>query len=458
MLNDSQVFVEPQEISAPATPSVPHSREAEDATIGAVLINPDVYYDLAQFLSPEDFYTHRNKWVWEAYAALAEQRVPIDLLTVSEQLDRSGLLEEIGGSAYLTSLINQVPTSLNAEAYGRIVEELSVRRNLLLVANKIASLAYKGGISAVEAVEEASNEVVSVLNNKASAKDDADSAKRAMMKVYDRAATNAERIARGEPIVTGLKTGLIDLDKLLLGIEKQESVIIAAKTGKGKTSLMYDIARYNVVRERKNVAVFSLEMNEEEVMRRFLSQESEIDTNKIKTGAMDENEWQRFNDSIELFENTGRLFLSDVRNLTPATLRAKCLNLQRRFNLDLVVVDYLQLLSAGISTGNRTAEVSYISRQIKILAGELDAPIISAAQLNRNAEGRTDKRPTLEDLKESSGIEQDANTVIFLHFDEYSKEKNVTECIVAKRRDGPKGTANLVYRPEFTTFKSAARY
>lgn len=455
MLNEAQVFVEPQEISAPASPSVPHSSEAEEATVGSVLINPDVYYDLAQFLSAEDFYIHRNKWIWEAFAALAEQRIPIDLLTVSEQLDRSGLLVEIGGSAYLTSLINQVPTSLNAEAYGRIVEQYSARRKMISAANKIATAAYNEGVTIDEAREIANREITSAVTAKG---DDADSAKRAMAKVYDRAEKNAERIARGEPIVTGLKTGLIDLDKLLLGIEKQESVIIAAKTGKGKTSLLYDIARYNVLRERKNVAVFSLEMNEEEVMRRFLSQEAEIDSNKIKTGAMDEDEWTRFTNSIELFENTGRLFLSDVRNLTPAILRAKCLNLQRRFGLDLVIVDYLQLLSAGIAASNRTTEVSYISRQIKILAGELDTPIISAAQLNRSAEQRADKRPSLADLKESSGIEQDANTVIFLHFDEYAKEKNVTECIVAKRREGPTDTVNLVYRPQFTTFKNAVRY
>lgn len=445
------------ELPVSSSPGVPHSREAEEACIGSVLINPDAYFDIAQFLSAGDFHIHRNRWVWEAYARLAEQRIPIDLLTLSEELERAGLLGEIGGSAYLTALINQVPTSLNAESYGRIVEEYSARRKMISAANKIASAAYNGKTTIAEAREIANREITSAVSGKS---DDADSARRAISKVYDRAVQNAENTAQGKPISTGLKTGLLDLDTLLLGIEKQENVIIAAKTGKGKTSLLYDIARYNVLREVKNVAVFSLEMSEEEVMRRFLSQEAEVNSIKIKTGAMEQGEWSKFTCAVDTFtaSNVGKLFLSDVRNLTPATLRAKCMNLHRRFGLDLVIVDYLQLLSAGIVAGNRTAEVSHISRQIKILAGELDIPIISAAQLNRNSEQRSDKRPTLEDLKESSGIEQDANTVIFLHFDEYAKEKNVTECIVAKRRDGPKGTVNLVYRPEITSFKSLARY
>ncbi|MBI5954400.1 MAG: replicative DNA helicase [Chloroflexi bacterium] len=431
---------------------VPHSREAEEAVVGAVLINPEVYYDIAQFLTADDFYIHRNKWIWEAYDRLSEKRIPVDLLTVSEEMEQVNHLAEVGGSAYLTSLINQVPSSLNAESYGRIVEGHSVRRKLLSAANEIASLAYKGMMSAQEAVEEASRKVISISTKK---ENEAEFFKKCMSAVYDRAEKNAERTAKGESIVTGIKTGLLDLDLLLLGIEKQENVVVAAITGKGKTSLLFDIARHNVLKERKNVAIFSLEMSGEEVARRFIAQESMIESTKIKTGALSPEEWIRFNETIELYENRGQIFLSDIRNLTPVALRAKCLKLQREYGIDLVVVDYLQLMSGGGNFANRALEVAHISRQNKILAGELDIPVISAAQLNRNVEQRAEKRPTLSDLKESSGIEQDANTVIFLHFDEYGK-KDFTECIVAKRRDGPVGSVSLKYLKEFTTFRDSA--
>jgi len=444
-------FISPPAENVTST-TIPHSREAEEAVVGAVLINPEVYYDIAQFLTAEDFYIHRNQWIWQAYERLNEKRIPVDLLTLSEEMEKVNQLVKVGGSAYLTSLINQVPSSLNAESYGRIVEGHSVRRKLLAAANKIASLAYKGTMSAQEAVEIASREVISISTNKV---DEADFFKTCMSAVYDRAEKNAERTAKGESIVTGIKTGLIDLDLLLLGIEKQENVVVAAVTGKGKTSLLFDIARHNVLKEKKNVAIFSLEMSGEEVARRFIAQEAKIESTKIKTGALSREEWIRFNETIELYENRGRIFLSDVRNLTPVALRAKCMKLQREYGIDLVIVDYLQLMSGGGNFANRALEVGHISRQNKILAGELDIPVIAAAQLNRNVDQRAEKRPTLSDLKESSGIEQDANTVIFLHFDEYGK-KDFTEGIVAKRRDGPVGSVNLKYLKEFTSFRDAA--
>lgn len=451
-MNDDTFIPDEQEAAAPATPGVPHSREAEEAVVGSVLINPDVYFDLAAFLSVDDFYIHRNRWIWQAFVRLNEKRIPVDLLTLSEEMEEAGQLVEVGGSAYLTSLINQVPSSLNAVSYGRIIEGYSVRRKLLSTANKIASLAYSGDMTAGEAVEVASREVMSISTGRND--NDADFFKTCMSAVYDRAATNAELTAQGKPIVTGLKTGFIDLDILLLGIEPQENVVVAALTGKGKTSFLFDVARHNVLKQKKNVAIFSLEMSGEEVARRFISQEAEIESTKIKTGALSPEEWIRFNKTVELYENRGQIFLSDVRNLTPATLRSKCLKLQREFGIDLVIVDYLQLMSGGGNFANRALEVGHISRQNKILAGELNIPIISAAQLSRAVDQRSDKRPTLSDLKESSGIEQDANTVIFLHYDEYGKDK-YTEAIVAKRRDGPTGSVNLTYRKQFTSFGNA---
>jgi replicative DNA helicase len=447
-----ELYPPEEKVEEMTSTTVPHSREAEEAVVGAVLINPDVYYDIAQFLSANDFYIERNKWVWQAYDRLNEKRMSVDLLTVSEEMERVNQLAEAGGSAYLTSLINQVPSSLNAESYGRIVEGHSVRRKLLSAANKIASLSYKATLSAEEAIEEASREIISISTSKGN---DKDFFKTCISAVYDRAASNAERTAKGESIITGIKTGLLDLDLLLLGLENQENIVVAGPPGQGKTSFLFDVARHNVLKQRKNVAIFSLEMNGEEVVRRFISQEAMIETTKIKTGGLDSEEWIRFNETIELYENRGQIFLSDISNLTPVTLRAKCLQIQREYGLDLVIVDYLQLMSGGGNFANRALEVGHISRQNKLLARELDIPVISAAQLNRSVEQRTEKRPTLADLKDSSGIEQDANTVIFLYLDQYGK-KDYTECIVAKRRDGPTGSVNLKYLKKFTTFRDAA--
>ncbi|MBK8467711.1 MAG: replicative DNA helicase [Chloracidobacterium sp.] len=432
---------------------VPHSRDAEEALLGSVLINPECYYDL-NFLAPDDFYIHSNKWVWEAYSKLNDSRQPIDFLTVSEELERAGKLAEIGGSAYLTTLINKVPSSLNSESYARIIEGCSARRKMISAANKIATAAYNEQMTIAEAREIANREITSASEDRRN--DEKESFVRAMSRVYDRAVLNAERTAKGLPIVTGIKTGLIDLDIQLLGVENEESVLIAARPGQGKTSLLFDIARHNVLRESKNVAVFSLEMSDEEVARRFLAQEAEVDSTKIKTGTMDQLEWSRFTNAMELYENSGQIFLSDVRGLTPAALRAKCLKLQRMYGIDLVVVDYLQLMSPGIRVENRNREVAYISRQIKLLTGELKVPIFSAVQMSRGVEGRADKRPVLSDLKDSGDLEQDANTVIFLHHDEYKKDAP-TEAIIAKRRDGATGSVNIVYRKQFTKFGNVTR-
>jgi replicative DNA helicase len=439
------------EETTPAQNAIPHSRESEEATIGGVLINPEIWFDLS-FLAPADFYIHRNKFIWEAFIRLNDQRTPIDLLTVSDELERSGKLADVGGSAYITSLINQVPSSLNAESYGRIVERYSARRKMIAAANKIATAAYNTELSTEEAQEIANQEIAAASVSETG--DEGDAFSRAISKVYDRAQANAEKTRLGQPIITGIKTGLVDLDQILLGIEDEEYVIVAARPGQGKTSLLFDIARHNVMERGNNVALFSLEMSDEEVARRFISQEAEVDSTKIKTGQLTSDEWKRVNDAIEKYGNGGRIILFDLSNLTPAQLRAKCLKAKRMYDIKLVVVDYLGLMSSGVNSENRTREIGYISRKLKNLTQELKVPVIAASQMSRGVEQRTDKRPVLSDLRDSGDIEQDANVVIFL----YTKDEttNVTEAIVAKRRDGKTGTASLAYRKEFTTFDSSS--
>ncbi len=429
--------------------TVPHSARAEEAILGGVFINPDALYD-AETLQPDDFYIRRNRTIWEAFLALNSQGLAVDLLTVSEYLEKRGLLADIGGPAYLTELISHVPSSLNVGDYARIVEDYSARRKMISAANKIVQAAYSDTLTVEQARELANKEITEVQNGRI---DEEGAFSGALSKIWDRASDNADRISRGEPVKIGIKTGISDLDGILLGIEDEESVIIAGRPGQGKTSLLFDIARHNILSEKKNVAIFSLEMSNEEVARRFISQHAKIDSNKVKTGSMTPAEWERFSNAIEIFENGGKIFLFDASNLTPAQLRAKCLRVKRQHGLDLVILDYMQLMSAGVRSENRTREIGYISRYIKLLVKEIKAPIISACQMSRAAEQRTDKRPILSDLRDSGDLEQDANCVIFLHReDQYSNTNNTTECIVAKRRDGQVGMVELIYRKEFTTF------
>lgn len=428
---------------------IPHNREAEEATIGAVMINPDIFAELF-FLKHDDFYLVRNQFIWEALTRLSDRREPIDLLTVCNELDGLGKLNDCGGPAYLTSLINQVPSSLNAVSYARMVGDDSTRRKLIYASNKIVQAAY-GDTDISQLQEMAKMKIDEAIQTR----DEEKTIVSALSKVYDRAYDNAKRLENNEQINVGLTTGFADLDRLLLGIEDEESVLVAGRPGTGKTAFVLNIAAHVVLNLGKRVAVFSQEMSDEEVARRLISADSEIDSQKIKTGAMTAHEWGRFNNAIEGLERGG-IYISDSTSLTPSKLRARCLQLQRSGGLDLVIIDYLQLMNAGMKMENRTREVGYISRSVKMLTKELHTPIISAAQLSRAGEQRADRRPVLSDLRDAGDLEQDANTVIFLHRpnkdDKNRDVSNVTNVIVEKRRDGKTGDVDLIFKGEYTKF------
>jgi replicative DNA helicase len=429
------------------TTDVPNNREAEESTIGGVLIAPESVPDL-HFLKHDDFYIHRNKWTWEAIERLQERRVAIDPLTVSSELDAMGKLGEIGGSAYITSLIANVPMSLNVTDYARLIVDCAIRRRVISAATKTVQAAYSA--ERIEEVQESANAVPEAVYRDS---DNDNSFKSGLSRVCDRAGENAERTAKGLPLEVGLTTGFIDLDRILLGIEDEENVIVAAPTGQGKTAFLLNVAAHVALKLNKRVAIFSQEMGTEEVARRMVSSFTGIDSQRIKTGALRESEWPIFTNAIETLENSN-LYVSDASNLTPAKLRAKCLQLQKTEGLDLVIVDYIQLMSAGIKTENRQLEVSYISRRNKQLARELHTPVYSACQLSRAHEQRANKRPILSDLRESGSLEQDANTVIFLYRPD-EVNTNEVEVIVAKRRDGALGTAHLIYQAPITKFVNA---
>lgn len=441
------------ESGTPTAPVVPHSREAEEAVLGSIMINPEAYYDVAAFLQADDFYIQRHNWIWQAFTHLHESRTPIDFLTVTEELEQMGHLGEVGGPAYITTLINNVPSSLHAEAYGRIIEESSIRRRMLAAANDIAKLAYKEKQSVEAVMDDAEKAVFGVTERRLTR--DLQPIQKVLSEYYDR----IDQLAQRDDEIFGVPTGFIDLDRLLMGLQPSDFIIIAGRPGMGKTAFMLSVAKNAAQTHKKHVAVFSLEMSNEQLVQRLIAQETGIDSQRLRTGKLGEDEWPVFTHAIEVLSDT-RVFLDDTPALTPLQLRTKCRRLHLEYSLDLIVVDYLQLMSGGLRSENRVQEVSYISRNLKVLARELNVPVLAAAQLSRAVEQRADKEPQLSDLRESGSLEQDADIVMFIHRPEmYEKDtlkQNVAQIKVAKHRNGPVGTIELIFRSNLAKFENAA--
>jgi replicative DNA helicase len=449
-MNDN---IPPDENLASTAPPVLYSREAEEAVIGSVLINPEAYYDVAPFLKADDFYIHRHQWIWDAFVRLHERRIPVDHLTVSEELNQMGQLAEVGGPAYLTALINNVPTSLHAEAYGRLVEENAIRRKMLTAANDIAKLAYQESVGVDDVMDGAEKAIFGVSERRMTR--DLQPIQQVLSEYYDRIDQLA---SRGEDIY-GVPTGFLDLDRLLMGLQPSDFIIVAGRPGMGKTAFMLSAAKNAAQTHKKHVALFSLEMSNEQLVQRLISQETGIDSQRLRTGKLSEEEWPLFTHAIEVLSDT-RVFLDDTPALTPLQLRTKSRRLHLEFGLDLIVVDYLQLMASGTRSENRVQEVSYISRNLKVLARELNVPVLAAAQLSRAVEQRADKEPQLSDLRESGSLEQDADIVMFIHRPEvYEKDtlkQNIAQIKIAKHRNGPVGMVELIFRHNLAKFENAA--
>jgi len=440
---------------ASAPQVVPHSREAEEAVIGAILINPDAYYDIVEFLQTDDFYIHKHRWIFESFNRLHEQRAPIDLLTVTEELDQMGYLGEIGGSAYLTALISNVPTALHATAYGHLVEDTALRRRMIEAANNIVKTAYKEDISVETAINSAEKAVFGVSERRLSS--DLQPIKKVLSDYFDRVGDLANR----DEDTYGVPTNFRDLDHLLGGLQPSDLLIIAGRPGQGKTSFMLSIAKNAARLANKHIAIFSMEMSNEQLVQRLISQETGIDAQRLRLGKLRDDEWNLFAEAVDALGRT-RVFLDDTPSITPTQVRAKCRRLHLEHRLDLVIIDYLQLMQGDSRTDNRVQEVSYISRNLKTLARELNVPVLAAAQLSRAIEQRADKRPVLSDLRESGSLEQDADIVMFIYREEKDDEdslmKNVAEIVVSKHRNGPTGSIQLVFREQLAQFVDAATY
>jgi len=433
--------------------SQPHNRQAEEAVLGSVLINPESYYDVAQILEAGYFYIIRNRWIWDIFTKLHENRSPIDILTVSEELENRNQLEEIGGQAYLLMLVNQTPSSLNAEAYAKIVEETSVRRRMLASANEMAKLAYQQDKPIERIIDSAEKSVFNLSERRI--RRDLQSIQTVVSQYYDRVSQLYQRSEE----VYGVPTGLADLDKLLGGLQKSDLLIIAGRPASGKTGFLLTVAKNAAMKHKKHVAMFSLEMSNEQLVQRMIAQETGINTQNLRSGKIDENQWDLFTKAIEVLGDA-KIYLDDTPALTPIQMRTKCRRLHLEHHIDLVLVDYIQLMSSESRTDNRVQEVSYISRNLKTLARELNVPVLAAAQLSRAVEQRSDKKPILSDLRESGSLEQDSDIVMFIHKKDGIPSENekteLVELVVAKHRNGPTRDIDLVFIKDLAQFYNAA--
>ncbi|MCA9934711.1 MAG: replicative DNA helicase [Ardenticatenaceae bacterium] len=433
----------------------PHSVEAEEAVLGSLLIDPDAIFDVSNFLKPDSFYRVKNKWIYEAILSLNERREPLDLITLTEELRRREQLEEVGGEAYVIGLINAVPTSINAESYGRVVEATAVRRAMIKVAGEIANLAYNEAEDINVVIDRAEQSLFGISEERTT---------RDLVPVKQIASEYLERIqelhARGDDVI-GVPTGFVDLDRILGGLNKSDLIILASRPGMGKTSLQNAIVLTAARRYGKRIAMFNLEMSGEQLVQRMIAAETRIDSQRLRRGDLQEHEWPIFMEAIGRLSEA-RIFIDDTPSITPNQLRTKCRRLYAEHGLDLVIIDYLQLMQAERSTNNRVQEISEISRALKGLARELDVPVVAAAQLSRAVEQRQDKHPQLSDLRDSGSIEQDADIVMFIYRDEYynpetSERPNIAEISIAKHRNGPTGTIDLYWHGQLATFRNLQR-
>ena len=431
--------------------AVPHNTEAEEAVLGSLLIDPEALFRVAPFLKSDDFYVQKHGWIYQAILNLHERREPVDFVTLCTELESKGLLDEVGGATFVTHLINAVPSAVHVEAYGHLTEQASIRRRLIGAAGDIAQLAYSEEQDIAQVVDRAEQTLFSISQRRLSR--DMNPIQDVIRSYYDRIQYLFEH--RGEPL--GVPTGFIDLDRLLGGLQKSDLIIVAARPAMGKTSLCLSIAR-NAARMGKHVVIFSLEMSAEQNVQRMVAAETGIDSQRLRLGRLQDDEWPLFVQSTGVLSELP-IFLDDTPSVSALQLRTKARRLHAEHGLDLIMVDYLQLMSGDTRTENRVQEVSYISRMLKGLARELDVPLVAASQLSRAVEQRADKKPVLSDLRESGSLEQDADVVAFIYRDEvYNPEterQHIADIIIGKHRNGPTGTVQLFFKQQLAQFLDA---
>lgn len=428
----------------------PYSQEAEEAVIGCVLVNPTAFSSVASFLKREDFFLLRHSYIWEALERLHERNEYIDHVTLAEELENMGYLNDIGGRTYLLQLINNTPSSIYAEVYGRLVERASVRRRLLKAADEIKGLAMDEALAIENVVNEAEAKLFAVSDGQT--RREFVPMWQAVSQYYDQ----IEMLVQNKRGSLGVPSGFRDLDKLLGGFQKSDLIVFAGRPGMGKTAFLLSTAM-NAARFGMRIAIFTMEMGVEQIVQRIIAMESGIDMQKLRLAQLKPRDLELLTRVMANVSNFN-IFIDDTPAMSPLEMRTKCRRLVHEHGLDMVIVDYMQLMNAGKNyETNRVQEISFISRQLKELARELNVPVISAAQLSRAVEQRQDKRPVLSDLRESGSIEQDSDIVMFLYRDEVynpaTEYPNQADIIVAKHRNGPTNTISLYFEKSQTKFR-----
>jgi len=427
----------------------PHDIEAEQSVLGSMIIDHEAIVAAAEILRGDDFYRPDHKQIYEACMDLFNDNSPIDLVTLKSRLEEKGLLEQVGGISYLSHLAASVPTSAHIKQYAKIVESKSILRRLIKACQDISAISYEAKEDVNVILNQAEHNIFHILQNKHT--EDFSPMREVLLNAFDK----IEEIYRNRGKVTGVPTGFIDLDYKTAGFQPSDFILIAARPSMGKTAFALNIAQYAAVRQKVPVAVFSLEMSKEQLVNRMLCAEAMVDSQKLRTGSLEQDDWVKIARAMGPLSEA-RIYIDDTPGISVMEMRAKCRRLKLEKGIGLIFIDYLQLMSGDRRFDSRQQEISEISRSLKALAREMDAPVIALSQLSRACESRADHRPMLSDLRESGAIEQDADVVMFLYRDEYyhpdTEKKNQAEVIIAKQRNGPTGTVDLIWLGQYTKF------
>src|SRR2546430_10244086 len=435
----------------------PHNLEAERSVLGAILLHNDAFNLAAEVIDSADFFRDAHRRIFDKMVKLVERGDAIDLVTLKEELGRSGDLDEVGGPAYITALVDGVPRSMNVEHYARIIKEKATLRSLIFSANKIVATAYEAEEDADVILDQAEHAIFAIADDKV--RDGFVSLKHLAQSSLD----TIERLHSRKELITGVPTGFTDLDELTSGLQPSDLVIVAARPSMGKTSLVLNMAQHVGTKTDLSVGIFSLEMSKEQLFLRMLTGEARIDAHRLRGGFLGERDWGRLSQAIGTLSEA-KIFIDDTPSIGVLEMRAKCRRLAAEHGLHMVVVDYIQLMQGRGRFENRTLELASISRSLKGLAKEMRVPIVLLSQLSRAPESRSDHRPQLSDLRESRALDQDADVVVFIYREDMYADRSqpaadnegVAELIVAKQRNGPTGIVKLAFIREYTRFENLA--
>ncbi len=431
---------------------MPNSLEAEQSVVGSMMLDAEAIVTAMELLTPDDFYHQQYKIVFQTMIELYAAGQPVDLITLQNKLKEKDVPQEIASLGFVRELLNAVPTSANVKYYAQIVKENSMKRRLIRVMDELENECYAGKENVNVIMDRTEKEVFELLSSRASGKDYTP-----IREVVMNALEKIEKASRQQGSVTGIPTGFIDLDYRTAGLQPSDLILVAARPSMGKTAFVLNVAQYVAFHEHMCTAIFSLEMSKEQLVNRLFSLESKVDAQALRTGNLSDVDWEKLIEGAGVIGDSD-LIIDDTPGISISEMRSKCRKYKLEKDLKLIIIDYLQLMSGsgGKSNESRQQEISEISRSLKGLARELGVPVIALSQLSRAVEQRPDKRPMLSDLRESGAIEQDADVVMFIYRDDYYNKdtelKGISEIIIAKQRNGPVGTVQLAWLPEYTKF------